>query len=456
MKLVCFFISAFICILTLVPATAVEYGYYEYHASENLNDIDGTSSQSIWAVGDNGLIIHYDGAQWQEEESGTAENLVSIAAVDETHAYAVGGVCLYRDESGWREIQEVSNGTKVDCISSGEAWILDREYGCMHHYNRSGWSIIDLPIKGRIATFTVLNSDDIWFLSYVKETTEMGSEKLSIYVYTYCSGELSEYFIDSFTSSELYLFNAGILAMDNKCAWICFTIKTQWMRWYNEISRLAFFDGAIWNPISSDKFYSIDGKIISDIYCGGETGVYKLTDSSVVSIEPSLEAITNIHVGDNSEYWALEGRSIRHRADWNMSKLPVGVKIVGEFIMPSYPVGGYVSASISACVQPTTGNFDAYMLVVSPSGIVYSILPGNKVVHGIYRYYRSKQPLFATLQGRIFIKSVSADKVQRPFPNGTYKISIFLLERGWRFNPYDAIGSFIGEMQSNSSIFTIK
>ena len=170
----------FICLVLVSPAVAIEYGYYEYHATEDLNDIDGTSDQSIWAVGDQGLIIHYDGTSWQEEESGTTVDLISVAAVDTTHSYALGsGVCLYRDGSQWQTISGISGGIDVAALPSGEAWISVPS--AIYYYDGTNWSPMKLSIQGTIQSFSVVDSDNIWIFT-CKETQENGGKLAKLYV----------------------------------------------------------------------------------------------------------------------------------------------------------------------------------------------------------------------------------------------------------------------------------
>ena len=38
----------------------------------------GDRDDDIWAVGTNGLIVHWDGTAWRKEESGVVEQLSSV------------------------------------------------------------------------------------------------------------------------------------------------------------------------------------------------------------------------------------------------------------------------------------------------------------------------------------------------------------------------------------------
>jgi len=51
----------------------------------------GTSADNVFAVGDNGWIVHYDGEQWEEQASGTPADLISLWGTGPDEILAVGG-----------------------------------------------------------------------------------------------------------------------------------------------------------------------------------------------------------------------------------------------------------------------------------------------------------------------------------------------------------------------------
>jgi hypothetical protein len=434
MKLVCLFIAAFICMLTLVPATAVEYGYYEYHASENLNDIDGTSNQSIWAVGDNGLIIHYDGAQWQEEERGTAENLVSIAAVDETHAYAVGeDVLLYYDAERWQRIDEISGGTKVESLPTGEAWVRG-DYGMIHYFDGERWQLADLGDFNRwIQNFSVINSNDLWYLKVWYTSPGMLDWDLEAY---HCySGVGTRYWVYGFEDYYCWGSSCDVFALDNQHVWIWYSFDCE-----DDRNGLVFFGGGAWGRVSYEQFSDINGRLDGQIYATNSSGIYRIENNTQISlIESSIEEVTSIYVGSDGEYWATEGDSIRHYANWPNNKMPVGVKISGMFSEPGM-------ATISACVQPAMGGGDVYILAkkdMTLSGPFYSILPGEKIVRGIQPYSRFRGILTSPIQRTIYTSYINESFIT------DYLLGIILIPAGEKIGLENALGYDLSRVKSS-------
>lgn len=76
--------------------------------------IDGNSQGQAWVVGDDGIILHFDGQNWQREASATDINLRAVLCAPDNKVYAAGaeGTVLMRNAEGqW---------ASLDCpLSSG-------------------------------------------------------------------------------------------------------------------------------------------------------------------------------------------------------------------------------------------------------------------------------------------------------------------------------------------------
>jgi hypothetical protein len=89
------------------PDASVPAGWTVIAAgTTNLNGISGLSDTSVWVVGDQGTIAHWDGNQLTSEKSGTTSNLRGVWAVDANHVYAVGdgGTMLERTAGAWQPV----------------------------------------------------------------------------------------------------------------------------------------------------------------------------------------------------------------------------------------------------------------------------------------------------------------------------------------------------------------
>ncbi len=64
--------------------------------------IDGNADGEAWAVGDDGMVLHYDGTEWTREPSPTQVNLRAVACAPGGQVYAAGaeGTVIQRNPGG--------------------------------------------------------------------------------------------------------------------------------------------------------------------------------------------------------------------------------------------------------------------------------------------------------------------------------------------------------------------
>ena len=112
-------------------------------STSQLFDIWGNSGTDVFAVGDVGTILHYDGSAWSTMTSGTTEVLRAVWGNSGTDVFAVGdvGTILHYDGSAWSTMTSVStsllcgvrgnSATDVFAVGVG---------GTILHYDGSAWS----------------------------------------------------------------------------------------------------------------------------------------------------------------------------------------------------------------------------------------------------------------------------------------------------------------------------
>ncbi len=68
-----------------------------------LNGVSAVDPTHVWAVGDGGTILFYDGTSWSVQASGLTGDLVSVSAISWNHVWAVGqyGNILFFDGTSW-------------------------------------------------------------------------------------------------------------------------------------------------------------------------------------------------------------------------------------------------------------------------------------------------------------------------------------------------------------------
>jgi hypothetical protein len=129
--------------------------------TNNINGVWGSSDSNVFAVGNGGTILHYDGAAWSAKASPTVNNLNSIWGSLPTHVFAVGdnGTILHYDGTTWStQASPVTNKlNSVWGFSDLYAYAVGDD-GALLFYNGT-WTSPMPP-----GTFTV-NLNAVWGLS---------------------------------------------------------------------------------------------------------------------------------------------------------------------------------------------------------------------------------------------------------------------------------------------------
>ena len=109
-------------------------------SSTALLKVWGTSSANVFAVGQLGVIVKYDGNSWQQVPSGTGEDLISLWGSGPSQIVAVGGrnngVVARYDGSGWTSQSIAPFVGLNECLWNRRVRRL--RWGC---WARRGWSI---------------------------------------------------------------------------------------------------------------------------------------------------------------------------------------------------------------------------------------------------------------------------------------------------------------------------
>lgn len=80
----------------------------ENGTSASLYGVWGNSGSDVFAVADEGMIVHYDGQRWSKMESGTSRNLLGIWGSSAHDVLVVGQVetILHYNGARWASIKK--------------------------------------------------------------------------------------------------------------------------------------------------------------------------------------------------------------------------------------------------------------------------------------------------------------------------------------------------------------
>ena len=126
-----------------------------------LHAISMVTATDGWAVGDEGVIVHWDGTRWQPAASPTTKALYAVDMVSADDGWAVGGsatvyggqgIILHWDGSAWQEVtmpaQVGLHG--VAMVSHDDGWAVGFRsyyyglgYNYILHWNGASWQVHD-------------------------------------------------------------------------------------------------------------------------------------------------------------------------------------------------------------------------------------------------------------------------------------------------------------------------
>lgn len=99
-------------------------------AAKPINSVRGSNANHIWAVGDDGYIMFWNGMKWTTQNSNTTQTLEGVFAVDSMNVWAVGrgGVILRTTNGGMTWTSQTSGVTStlqaVYAVNNMTAWAV--------------------------------------------------------------------------------------------------------------------------------------------------------------------------------------------------------------------------------------------------------------------------------------------------------------------------------------------
>jgi len=103
-----------------------------------LDDVWGTAPDNVFAVGQQGTILHYNGTMWRLMTSGTAENLVSIRGAGPTDIFIAGvnNLILHYDGVSWSPVAPSVFGDFRGVAASATSYLFVGDFGASHRIER--------------------------------------------------------------------------------------------------------------------------------------------------------------------------------------------------------------------------------------------------------------------------------------------------------------------------------
>lgn len=274
----------------------------------NLRGIWGTDATHIWAVGQSGTVLSYDGTSWRTQTVGTTKELTSIWGTDLTHVWAVGldGIVLFWNGTTWA-IQSTPVAVSLTGVwgsDSRNVWAVSSFSGYLLFWNGSTWATRSFPSTVGVRSIWGTDASHIWAVG----------DGGNIYFYNGMSWVLQATF-----GSTVNL--TTVRGTDINHMWAV-----------GENGYILRWSGSIWGIMRNDSPYSLRGLWVSDnthLQAVGDLSTLlkgdgrKWAAQSAVVTRNELSGVWGL---DASHVWAVGNLGVVAQWDgrsWSAQTLPV-------------------------------------------------------------------------------------------------------------------------------------
>jgi hypothetical protein len=133
--------------------------------TRRLNAIWGSSASEIYAVGDSGTILRFDGSAWRAIAPVTSQELVSIWGAGPDDIYVTGGfsTLLHFDGSTWTRVWEAEPLRPwVGWAESSSSMVVASLESGLHRFDGGRWSEMVIGVDGRCRAIDGTSISDLW------------------------------------------------------------------------------------------------------------------------------------------------------------------------------------------------------------------------------------------------------------------------------------------------------
>lgn len=124
----------------------------------------GASASDVWAVGDLGTILHWNGVAWSPVNSGTSAQLFAVSGTGPNDVWAAGdGPMLHWGGHVW---EPIPSGTTarifgVWAAAPDDAWAVG-DYGVSVHWDGHRWSAVPTDTSATLSGVWGTSASDVW------------------------------------------------------------------------------------------------------------------------------------------------------------------------------------------------------------------------------------------------------------------------------------------------------
>ncbi len=145
--------------------TVYEWNHDESGVSGVLKATNIVADNDIWAVGEGGIVLHFDGTSWSQVDVGSSEDFNDVCFIDASNGFIVGnaGTVMYYDGSSWTPVDVGAtgniNGVSFTDINNG---VVVGDDGLVVVYTDGTWEMKDTGDDNKLYDVDMVNPNSIW------------------------------------------------------------------------------------------------------------------------------------------------------------------------------------------------------------------------------------------------------------------------------------------------------
>jgi|GEM_PF-2074125 len=286
--------------------------------SAKLNAVSALDANHVWAVGESGTIIFYDGSKWVKQSSGTSEELLAVHALASDCVWAVGrkGTIRFFNGSSWTSR---SCGLNVDlsdvfAVSRSVIWLIGSSYEAGGYLLKStdggrNWSTKYHEAEFWFGDIDVINANLIWLSGgdnvvgeggFIWKCTNDGSNlTTSSAVYGWYDG------MDASGDTVVWAVGCDFSLSDGK--YIINKTEDAGATWKTQLS----WDAHVWDPNPPPSKAPVDVKALNKTSCWvvGKNGFIRFTidggNNWQFQSSPATGDLLGVDACDYNHAWAV-------------------------------------------------------------------------------------------------------------------------------------------------------
>ncbi|MDM8560904.1 hypothetical protein [Candidatus Parabeggiatoa sp. HSG14] len=255
---------------------------------ELLTNIWASSDNSLFAVGDSGTIIHYDGNQWITMNSNTSSKLYGIWGSANNNVFTVGnnGTILHYDGNQWTTMSSGISFPLIEVWGSSSTDVFAvSDSGTIIHYDGNQWTTMNSGISSSLWGVWGSSSNNVFAVGNGGTIIHYDGNQ-----WTHKNSSTFSWLNSIWGSSSQNVFAVGddnAIVHYNGNQWTTMNSNTSsnlygvWGNSDNEVfavgsdGTIIHYDGSQWNTMNSNTsswLWDITGNANGDMFAVGENG----------------------------------------------------------------------------------------------------------------------------------------------------------------------------------------